>query len=152
MRDRGSVSPLEMDNNIERGDGKVGGETWDKMMEPFNQDEEERIKEEEEGEEQLWQEAFGEAAKEGMKAKVIRAGYNPTQREVDEHVVNHLPFRAWCKHCIKGKAKGIPHRVKFEHDKREEEAPVVSVDYMFMHDKQKEGEEKGMPIMVVKDR
>jgi len=28
----------------------------------------------------------------------------------------------------------------------------VSVDYMFMHDNQGEGEEKGMPIMVVKDR
>ena len=80
MKDRGSVSPLEMDNNTERGDGRVGGETWDKMMEPFDQDEEERVKEEEEREEELWQEAFGEAAKEGMKAKVIRAGYNPTQR------------------------------------------------------------------------
>ena len=29
----------------------MGGEVWDKMMEPFDQNEEERIKEEEEGEE-----------------------------------------------------------------------------------------------------
>ena len=30
--------------------------------------------------------------------------------------------------------------------------PIVSVDYMFMRDSQGEGEEKGMPFMVVKDR
>ena len=29
---------------------------------------------------------------------------------------------------------------------------MISIDYMFMHDKQKEGEEKGMPILVMKDR
>ena len=29
---------------------------------------------------------------------------------------------------------------------------IVSVDYMFMHDNQGEGEEKGMPSMVVEDR
>ena len=34
----------------------------------------------------------------------------------------------------------------------EEVAPVVSIDYMFMGDNQQEGEEKGIPIVVVKDR
>ena len=29
---------------------------------------------------------------------------------------------------------------------------VESIDYVFTHDDQEEGEEKGMPIMVVKDR
>ena len=29
---------------------------------------------------------------------------------------------------------------------------MVSIDYMFMHDRQKEGEEKGMPILVFKER
>ena len=41
---------------------------------------------------------------------------------------------------MKGKAKRLPDKVKFEMDMRDEEAPVVSVDYIFMHDKQKEGE------------
>ena len=121
-------------------------------MEPFDQDKEEGIKKEEEVEEEMWQAAFGQGANEGMKAKVIRSGYNPTQREVEEHLVNHLPFRAWCRHCVKGKAKGLPHRIRKQEDKLEEEVPVVSIDYTFMHDKQKEGEEKGMPILVMKDR
>ena len=34
----------------------------------------------------------------------------------------------------------------------EEREPVISVDCMFMHDNQGEGEERGMPIMVIKDR
>ena len=34
----------------------------------------------------------------------------------------------------------------------ESREPIVSVDYMFMHDNQGEGGEKGMPIMVIKDR
>ena len=34
---------------------------------------------------------------------------------------------------------------------RAEREPVVSIDYMFMHDNQAEGEERGMPIMVIKD-
>ena len=77
-------------------------------MEPFDQDEEE-VKEEDK---EMWKEAFGEAAKEGIRPKVIRSGYSPTDKEVQEHLVNHLPFRAWCRHCVKGKAKGLPHRIK----------------------------------------
>ena len=84
MKDRGSVSPLEQDNPDERGDGErelgnKGGDAWDKMMEPFDQDKEEGMKADQDKEEELWQEAFGEAAKEGLRPKVIRAGYNPTQ-------------------------------------------------------------------------
>ena len=30
--------------------------------------------------------------------------------------------------------------------------PVISVDHMFMHENQQEGEERGMPIIVMKDR
>ena len=53
------------------------------MMEPFDQDKEEGMKKEQELEEELWQTAFGQGTSEGMKAKVIRAGYNPTPREVE---------------------------------------------------------------------
>ena len=74
-----------------------------------------------------------------MRARVVRAGHAPTDKEIEEHVVNHLPFRSWCRHCVKGKAHSLPHRVKSSEDRKQEEVPVVSIDYMFMHDKQKEG-------------
>ena len=130
MSDR-SVSPLEAGNESERGDeGRVSdgnGGAFDRMLEPFDQDKEEKE----------WELAFGQGAQEGERAKVVRSGYSPTQKEVEEHLVNHLPFRAWCQHCVKGKAKGMPHRVR--KDKGEEQVPLVSVDYMFMEEKQKEG-------------
>ena len=67
------------------------------------------------------------------------------------HMVNHIPFRSWCKRCVRGNAHGNPHKKKraIEGQVRE---PVISVDYMLMHDNQGESEEKGMPIMVIKDR
>ena len=118
-------------------------------MEPFDQDLEEKDKE---LENRLWEAAFGDGAKEGLRAKVVRKGYSPTQKEIDEHMPLHLPYRAWCRHCVKGKCHGCPHRRKEEQDKQEEQVPMISVDYTFMGDGQKEGEEKCVPTMVTKDR
>ena len=33
----------------------------------------------------------------------------PTQAEVKEHQLTHLPFRSWCHHCMKGGGKEMPH-------------------------------------------
>ena len=35
---------------------------------------------------------------------------------------------------------------------KEEGVPMVSIDYMFMNEKQDKEEERGMPILVMKDR
>ena len=70
------------------------------MMRPFDQDKEE------EGEEKEKEQESEEAA----KVKMVRKGYSPTQKEIDEHMVTHLPCRAWCVHCVKGKCKGSHHR------------------------------------------
>ena len=88
---------------------------------------------------------------EGIKVKVGKLEMAPTREEVAMHMVNHIPFRSWCSHCVKGKAHGNQHRRRKAMDEEVRE-PIVSVDYMFMHDNQGEGEEKGMPTMVVKDR
>ena len=72
----------------------------------------------------------------------------PKAEEVEEHNVTHLPFRSWCPHCVKGKAKGKKH----ESSKEKSEIAQVSIDYMFMSSSQEGSEEKGMPILVTKDR
>ena len=95
---------------------------------------------------------FGDGSKEGLKPKVVKAGYNPTQKEIDEHMPLHLPYRTWCARCVKGKRHGLPHKTKSMQDKDDEQVQVVSIDYMFIGDNQKKNEEKGMPILVVKDR
>ena len=54
--------------------------------------------------------------------------------------------------CVKGRSHGKPHFRVDSEEKDQEEVSTVSVDYMFMGEHQKEGEEKGMPIMCIKDR
>ena len=140
MSEGGSVSPVSY------GGSSGSGEVYKGNQEEGNGE----VVGEGEKEEEEWKETFGKGTEEGARAKVVRVGYSPTQKEVYEHMVSHLPFRAWCRHCVKGKAKGLPHRIiKY---KDEELVPLVSIDYMFMGEEQTEQEEKGMPILVMKDR
>ena len=46
----------------------------------------------------------------------VRAGprNRPTQREREEHVATHVPFRDWCAHCMMGRGRTHPPRCKAE--------------------------------------
>ncbi len=69
----------------------------------------------------------------------------PGQEEVDEHNVNHIPFRSWCLHCVKGKAVNQGHSRRVDVS----EVPIVSIDYAYVNEdgedrkKRKESERKG---------
>ena len=86
---------------------------------------------------------------EGAMVRVAKAERTPSKEEVTMHMVNHIPFRSWCVHCVKGKAHGNPHRRRKAIGDEQKE-PVVSIGYMFTHDNQGEGEERGMPIIRAK--
>ena len=111
------------------------------MMKEFDQDAEEK-------EQEATKEEEDQEEEEANKAVAPKIPIKPSQDEVDEHMLTHLPFRSWCPHCVRGKAKGKPHRKQTGTTK---EIPTVSLDYMFMHGNQEEDEERGMPILVVKD-
>ena len=34
--------------------------------------------------------------------RLLPSPYQPTQSEIEEHMVDHIPFRAWCKCCLDG--------------------------------------------------
>jgi len=140
---------------------------WDDMMRPFedreaqdgnqdikNEDDEDDNKERErevvevEEKDEAVSEGEGE---EGIKAAIGESEKLLSKEEVSMHMVNHIPFRSWCSHCVKGKSSGNQHGRR-RRDEGEARQPVVSIDYMCMHDNQAEGEERGMPIMVIKDR
>ena len=82
----------------------------------------------------------------------------PSQREIDEHERTHMPFRSWCKHCVKGRAQSTPH---YHRDHSEDQVPTISWDYWFIDEEQdknkgneedgKSGEEKGIPIVIWAD-
>ena len=43
--------------------------------------------------------------KEARMARGSNVDERPSQHDVDIHNLTHLPFRNWCPHCVKGKAK-----------------------------------------------
>ncbi len=38
--------------------------------------------------------------------RTVNVNTPPCQDEINRHNAAHLPFRSWCPHCVKGKAKG----------------------------------------------
>ena len=78
----------------------------------------------------------------------------PSMKEKEEHFVSHFPFRAWCEHCVRGKAKAMKH-VRVDHS--EEQVPVIPVDYCFMNSKDdtvitEDTQSKHSPVLLVRDR
>ena len=62
--------------------------------------------------------------------KGIRAPWQPSAREVEDHNLSHYPFRSWCQCCVFGKAVAEPHRK--EKEPGEEAVPTVAIDYMYL--------------------
>ena len=78
----------------------------------------------------------------------LRQPKAPTQKEIDEHLPTHLPYREWCPQCVAGQATGIQHRSK---EKNEEDAGItVCMDYCFMTPVgEADGEQE--PVLVMYD-
>ena len=51
-----------------------------------------------------------QAGEEGEEVKVKRAPNQPSEKELQDHMVTHVPFRPWCPFCVAGKSKANPHR------------------------------------------
>ena len=90
----------------------------------------------------------GSEGQEGVRPTVRRAPDDPTQDEIDEHNIDHGVFRSWCPHCVRGRAVAYGHKNKKTEQRL---VPVVSIDYMYMTDRQRTEEETGTPILIVKD-
>ena len=67
---------------------------------------------------------------EAGKRETIRlpAPYKPSQDEVDDHDLTHLPYRSWCKHCIRGRGKETSHFAQGEEDRT---VPEFHMDFCF---------------------
>ena len=85
----------------------------------------------------------------------MRAPALPSPEEVEAHYVSHIPYRAWCSHCVRGRGKSFAHHRVHRHGDPEE-VPVVSIDYGFFG---APGELPSdavggaqMPVLVVRDR
>ena len=91
--------------------------------------------------EELEQEEFGL-----RKTRVIKDPKAPTQEEREEHEKTHLPFRSWCRHCVRGRGKQLP----YFGGAQETALSEVHMDFGFLG---KEDEaEKTIPMLVAKER
>ncbi len=82
------------------------------------------------------------------EAKARTTEMVPSEKAVEEHNLDHAVFRGWCPHRVKGRAEAYGHYVNKD---KEKGVPTVGVDYMYMHGEQEKEEEKGMPIVVMKE-
>ena len=51
----------------------------------------------------------------------------PSEAEVEQHDLTHLPFRSWCRHCVRAKGKESPH-----HESSPGGVSKFATVYMFM--------------------
>ena len=73
-------------------------------------------------------EAGESGGEEARKVKKIQDPKLPTAVEVEEHNLNHLPFRSWCHHCVRGRGREMDHaKVKGG----EHELDEFHLDYCF---------------------
>ena len=61
-------------------------------------------------------------------ARTAPTPYLPSQQEVDEHCVDHVPYRCWCDHCVNGFGREDGHGS----ESSGRTTPLISFDYMFM--------------------
>ena len=46
---------------------------------------------------------------EAIPAKALPSPTQPTRKEIQEHVLTHLPPRSWCRHCLRERRTSLPH-------------------------------------------
>ena len=67
----------------------------------------------------------------------------PSQVEVQQHCLTHMPYRNWCPHCVRGRGKEMEHRSKRAAE--EESLPEYHMDYCFP------GDEGGQKLTILVD-
>ena len=83
---------------------------------------------------------------EAIPAKALPSPPQPTLKEIQEHVLTHLPLRSWCRHCVRGRERSFPHF----RSKTEDVVPTVSIDYFFMGPSGQEEAQGVLPMLAVK--
>jgi len=86
-------------------------------------------------------EEFGE-----RKVKKLQNPKEPTKEEREEHEKTHLPFRSWCRHCVRGRGVQLPHC----EGRQETTTSEIHMDYGFLG--KEDNAVKAVPMLVAKER
>ena len=87
---------------------------------------------------------------EGRKSVGRKSQKEPTKVEKEEHERTHCPYRSWCEHCVRARARNGHHRGRVLGEPLEEaKAPRVHFDYFFMSREDEEASKN--PLLVMAD-
>ena len=78
-----------------------------------------------------------DAEEEHTSPRGLRDPGTPSPAERADHELTHIPYRSWCKHCVRGKAKGRQSR-RLSGDDKESDCPRVRFDYCIISDRTRE--------------
>ena len=97
-------------------------------------------------------EECGDCEEEGRRPLIARKPVTPSQREIEEHMRTHIPYRSWCVHCVCGRGRNDRHRRAQQEERPEKVTPEVHMDYGFLKLRQDGSEDKGSkPILVLSE-
>ena len=74
-------------------------------------------------------EGEGIDSEDARKPNVASCPREPIRQERMEHEITHLPYRSWCPHCVRGKAKEEAHNRRNSEEDREGRVLSISMDY-----------------------
>ena len=80
------------------------------------------------------------------KVKKVQDPREPTKEERVEHELTHLPYRSWCRHCVRGRGKQMPHHEGAQDTNMSE----VHMDFAFLG--REEDPFKTLTVLVAKER
>ena len=83
----------------------------------------------------------------------------PTTQEVEAHMIDHYPFRSWCRYCVMAASRSDHHRQAEDYN----EVPIISCDYGFFFTDSRDDEERQLtdaeaipegatPKLVIRDK
>ena len=70
----------------------------------------------------------------------------PSKLEVEEHELTHLPFRNWCRHCVRGRGNEFPYRRVGD----DAGMPELHADMCLLGDENDPG--NTVPVLVLRER
>ena len=62
---------------------------------------------------------------EGIEAKGIKKEDRPDKETVDKHNLTHIPYRAWCPHCVRGRGVSNAYKTRAGRTGNQAKIPVV---------------------------
>ena len=88
-----------------------------------------------------------ETDEEAAEPKIRRAPKGSTKEERERHEATHLPFRDWCKHCLRGRGRNRPHQSR-KGNAEESQVVRISMDYFFMSKEEEKASQNPLIVMV----